>query len=354
MNLRFAQVDPWASKVRRRRIPLIAPFTVSRSTRNLYRPLPPYGVRPRAPVEQALGGSVQKARSTPTGAFPFSGHSWGRFRRAGGKRLSSPTKDYSALPRHSRLMSPLWGPSRRDQVHLLSALESLGSTSIAGLSAALSWPTRKTERTLRDVVASGAAPLRFDAGRQMVEWITPVPRSPSSPAEPLRAEVGPRPAATSLAFARTVQALEAQIKPRRSVTLSTVSGSSGVSRCPACHSTLESTGDGAHGYCTKCGRLIKLSAAVQPIPGLDAATHRSVTAPVRSGNGADRKSQELFAAWVSQRPIPCPRCRTTMNHHGVSEYSCPACGEQVKFPKPELGAPAPATEGPPSVPTKPN
>ena len=49
----------------------------------------------------------------------------------------------------------------------------------------------------------------------------------------------------------------------------------------------------------------------------------------------DRRSQELFAAWVTSSPIPCPKCRTPLRHHGVSEYSCPACGLAVAFPKSE-------------------
>ena len=61
----------------------------------------------------------------------------------------------------------------------------------------------------------------------------------------------------------------------------------------------------------------------------------------------DRRSQELFAAYVSAKPIPCPKCRTPLRHRALSEYVCPACGQTVRFPK--MGeARAPTAPTPPA------
>src|SRR5215831_11629426 len=65
-------------------------------------------------------------------------------------------------------MGLLFGSSRRDQVHLLSTLQSLDRTSIAGLAAALSWSERKTERVTREIVASRGSEIAFDASRRIV------------------------------------------------------------------------------------------------------------------------------------------------------------------------------------------
>ena len=43
--------------------------------------------------------------------------------------------------------------------------------------------------------------------------------------------------------------------------------------------------------------------------------------------------QEMFAAWVTAQPIPCPKCRTQLRHRGVSEYVCPGCGQLIRFPQ---------------------
>jgi predicted RNA-binding Zn-ribbon protein involved in translation (DUF1610 family) len=254
-------------------------------------------------------------------------------------------------------MSSLWGPSRRDEVHLLSALESLGSTSVAGLSAALSWSERKTERCLKEVVASGIAPLRYNAAQRTVEWVTrtqeiaaavatPGPRSSVAgpPPLPTGARAAPRPGPPPP---------PSVVPPAPSL--------SAPARCPVCHANLSPTGGTSHGYCNKCGRLVTLQrsapAASLPTVPSSAPAASATTAPPPS-NG-DRKSQEMFAAWVTSRPVPCPRCRTPMGHHGLAEYSCPSCGEKVSFPRPQLPtgplrpATAAATPSAPAVPPSP-
>ncbi|MCI4320057.1 MAG: hypothetical protein L3K23_08015 [Thermoplasmata archaeon] len=254
-------------------------------------------------------------------------------------------------------MSSLWGPSRRDEVHLLSALESLGSTSLAGLSAALSWSERKTERCLKEVVASGAAPLRYNAAQRTVEWVTrsreiaaavapPAPRSSSSAPPPLPTvpRSAPRPAPPPP---------PSVIPPAPSL--------SGLVRCPVCHASLTPTGTTAHGYCNKCGRLVTLQRSAPAAPSAPAPSPSSTSAAALPPSGGDRKAQEMFAAWVTARPVPCPKCRTPMGHHGLAEYSCPSCGQKVTFPRPELPsgplrptAPAASPSTPPVPPSAPS
>jgi predicted RNA-binding Zn-ribbon protein involved in translation (DUF1610 family) len=322
-----------------------APFTLH-PTRNLYRLAWHYGDWPRVPVERAQGGAVRKARSSSTGAFPVL-RGWNapappstspRSRRPPGGPRTPNVDSGAAISSSAKFddgspMSPLWGPSRRDEVHLLSALESLGSTSLAGLSAALSWSERKTERCIREVVTSGAAPLRYDAAGRTVEWVT---RSSAVAA----AVTGAPTRTPSYAPPRLPTAALRASAPAPSVAppASSPSPSSAFpARCPTCHANLTPTGSGGHGYCTKCGRLVPLSAtspakAAGPSP---ATSGPSTTAGSPTSPG-DRKSQEMFAAWVASRPVPCPRCRTPMGHHGLAEYGCPSCGEKVSFPRPEL------------------
>jgi len=61
----------------------------------------------------------------------------------------------------------------------------------------------------------------------------------------------------------------------------------------------------------------------------------------REGGLDDRQAQEMFAAWVTARPIPCPRCHAPLNHRGVQSYACPACGEMVTFADAGVTASAP-------------
>ncbi|MCI4350340.1 MAG: hypothetical protein L3K15_02350 [Thermoplasmata archaeon] len=232
----------------------------------------------------------------------------------------------------------------------MSALESLGSTSLAGLSAALSWSERKTERTLKDVVTSGAAPLRYDAAQRTVEWVT---RSSAAAANVTRSAPPPPPTASPPRLPTAAARAPTPPPPHPSVATASLTLTSLATRCPICRSGLTPTGSGEHGYCTKCGRLVPLakSTTAGTLPSATSASS-GAAGPVSSTTGTgDRKSQEMFAAWVSSRPVPCPRCRTPMGHHGLAEYSCPSCGEKVSFPRPQLptapirppaGAPPPA------------
>jgi len=224
------------------------------------------------------------------------------------------------------------GRSARDREHLVQTLRSLGPTSVAGLSAALSWSQRRTERVLQDVVAHGGSALRFDPGRRMIAW--------GNPEAVALAQVAAAPAAAPAAPTPTA----VPILPK----------SWGASaRCPSCQVAYLPTGTDAHLYCPQCGRLAASrtpaprSADPTPAPPLGAPP---ATASSSVMLGPDRRSQELFAAWVTAQPIPCPKCRTPLRHHGVAEYACPACGARVAFER-SAGVPAPArATAPPAAP----
>jgi predicted RNA-binding Zn-ribbon protein involved in translation (DUF1610 family) len=224
------------------------------------------------------------------------------------------------------------GRSDRDREHLVQTLRSLGPTSVAGLSAALSWSERRTERVLQDALAYGDGALRFDPARRAVAW-------GDSPA-PARPAVPPAPSADAPA-------------PTPTPVLPKSWGAS--ARCPACQVSYLPTGTDAHLYCPQCGRLAAArSSAPRPseAPPTPTRADASGTAAPSVHLGPDRRSQELFAAWVTAQPIACPKCRTPLRHHGVAEYACPACGARVAFER-SAGVPTPARAAPPSSPAPP-
>ena len=285
------------------------------------------GLWPRASVEAALGGTVQETRGPPTGAFPFLST------RAIGSFAEAPT---------SALMAGFFGPSEQDLERLRSTVQSLGTTSVPGLAAALSWRERKAERLLAHELARPGTPIAYDPGRRTVRWARTPPVAPAAPptteVPPTRSELGRTPAAPAPVFT-----------PAGLKTL-----------CPSCHVPLQTTGTPSLAVCPQCGRL---SSARSPAASGSTGPARSAPtpapAPARPASPApppspagesppvpaDRRSQEMFAAWVTAKPIPCPKCRTPLRHRGVSEYSCPACGQQVRF-----SAPAAAPELAPIAP----
>jgi predicted RNA-binding Zn-ribbon protein involved in translation (DUF1610 family) len=122
----------------------------------------------------------------------------------------------------------------------------------------------------------------------------------------------------------------------------------GVVNCRSCGTPMEPTGTGSGLFCPGCGRLAGGHATSAPrLPGAAPSPAPPSGAPkVETGTGhavSERKAQEMFAAWATSRPIPCPRCRTALRHDGVGQYKCPGCGETVRF-----GAPSspPAPVGP--------
>jgi tRNA(Ile2) C34 agmatinyltransferase TiaS len=42
-------------------------------------------------------------------------------------------------------------------------------------------------------------------------------------------------------------------------------------------------------------------------------------------------AQELLAAYVTSRPLPCPKCRTKLRHDGPGRWLCPGCGNRLRI-----------------------
>ena len=233
-------------------------------------------------------------------------------------------------------MVGFFGPSDGDLERLRSTVRSLGTTSVPGLAAALSWKARKTEKLLAHELSRPNSPVVYEPGRRLVRWgpqLVPVAEPkvppPTAPREPvpLRAPRASPPVLTSTGL-RTL--------------------------CPHCHVPLLATGSTNLAVCPQCGRLASTRSAQVEAPGAPPAS-----VDVSQSGGLvvtptlpldDRRSQEMFAAYVTSKPIPCPKCRTPLRHRSVSEYSCPSCGQQVRFPGPGAGParpPLPTTDGPP-------
>ncbi|HYA55012.1 MAG TPA: hypothetical protein VEG42_05365 [Thermoplasmata archaeon] len=226
-------------------------------------------------------------------------------------------------------MVALFGPSQQDLERLRSAVQSLGTTSVPGLAAALSMRERKTEKLLAHELARPDTPLIYEPSRRVVRWRAPAP--PPPPTEPMP---------TAPASVEPVRAPRAPSPVFTPVGLKTL--------CPHCHVALESTGTESLAVCPQCGRLSSARDGRNTAPtlpsGVPPAPRRESAEP---GGLDDRRSQELFAAYVSAKPIPCPKCRTALRHRALSEYVCPACGQTVRFPK--AGEPrAPPTVVPPA------
>jgi predicted RNA-binding Zn-ribbon protein involved in translation (DUF1610 family) len=227
-------------------------------------------------------------------------------------------------------MVALFGPSQQDLERLRSTVQSLGTTSVPGLAAALAMREKKAEKLLAHELARTDTPILYEPSRRLVRWAALVPT-------PLSA--APAPVAPPLP--ETVRAPRAPAPVFTPVGLKTL--------CPHCHVPLQSTGTESLAVCPQCGRLSSAREGRAPEP-TPAAPTPSPSRPTMTSEPAtldDRRSQELFAAYVSAKPIPCPKCRTPLRHRALSEYACPACGQTVRFPK--VGEPrAPPAPTPPA------
>jgi predicted RNA-binding Zn-ribbon protein involved in translation (DUF1610 family) len=273
-------------------------------------------------VEAALGGTVQETRGRSTGAFP----------------LLASTRAIGSFATGSRfaVMAALFGPSEQELERLRSTVQTLGTTNVPGLAAALSWRERKAERLLAHELARPGTPITYDPGRRLVRWARPLPLPPSAGSTTT-------PVVSRSTAIRTPAAPSPVFTPAGVKTL-----------CPSCHVALQSTGSGSLAVCPQCGRLSSIRSAnasgrseAAPVPAPPPPPAANVApAPTAGPPLADRRSQEMFAAWVTAQPIPCPKCRTPLRHRGVNEYSCPACGQTVRFAPPATAAVAPTA--PPS------
>lgn len=226
-------------------------------------------------------------------------------------------------------MVAFFGPSQQDLERLRSTVQSLGTTSVPGLAAALSVRERKAEKLLAHEIARPNSPIVYEPSRRVVRWAVPAPTPPVA-----------KPTATAPPLPEPPRAPRAPAPVFTPVGLKTL--------CPHCHVSLQSTGSESLAVCPQCGRLSSTreertaeAAPATPLPPVPAP---GTTGPA---NLDDRRSQELFAAYVSARPIPCPKCRTPLRHRALSEYVCPSCGQSVRFPK--AGEPrAPPVAAPPA------
>jgi uncharacterized Zn finger protein (UPF0148 family) len=212
-------------------------------------------------------------------------------------------------------MVAFFGPSQQDLERLRSTVQSLGTTSVPGLAAALSMRERKTEKLLAHELARPDSPIVYEPSRRVVRWAAPPVTPPA-----------PEPAATAPPLPESPRAPRSPSPVFTPVGLKTL--------CPHCHVPLQTTGSESLVVCPQCGRLSSARDAPAPAP---AAIPSAPPFPVASKTEAtsldDRRSQELFAAYVSAKPIPCPKCRTPLRHRALSEYVCPSCGQSVRFPK---------------------
>jgi uncharacterized Zn finger protein (UPF0148 family) len=215
-------------------------------------------------------------------------------------------------------MVSFFGRSEDQQERLRTTVRTLGVTSVPGLAAALSWRERKTEKFLAHELARPGTQIIYEPSRRLVRWRRPLPPA-SPPAD------DPAPVASS--SDRPSRTLAGPSPVLRGTALKTL--------CPSCHVPLLLTGSGKLAVCPECGRL-----SSEKVPELPTAAPPPT--PEEASRGAnsttDRRSQELFAAYVTSRPIPCPKCRTPLRHRGVAEYACPSCGQAVRFPKASEGA----------------
>src|SRR5271156_4468204 len=203
----------------------------------LYRLALTYGNQPRAPVARPPGGTVQRPGRRTAGAFAL------------------PLQRHLLLARGKpRPMAALFGPSTSDLEHLRSAVRALGTTSVPGLAAALSWREKKTEKFLAHELARPNTPILYDPSRRTVRWGAVVTL--------------PAPVATPTILAAAPSSMST---PRAPPPAYTPTGLKTL--CAHCHVALQSTGSPGLVVCPQCGRLstarsggIAASAGPTPVP----------------------------------------------------------------------------------------
>jgi predicted RNA-binding Zn-ribbon protein involved in translation (DUF1610 family) len=221
-----------------------------------------------------------------------------------------------------------FGVRSRDVEQLRQTLPHLGPTSsLTGIAAALSWNERRVERTVREWERLQPMRVAYDPLSRTVRLLgAPAPPAPA----PTVASATPPPPSTA--------------DPTPPVVLPKSWG--GGVNCRSCGTAMEPTGTGSGLFCPGCGRLAAshhTAAPALPSPALAPSRSPSPTSggspptggpAVATGTGhpvSDRKAQEMFAAWATSQPIPCPRCRIPLRHNGVGQYKCPGCGESARF-----------------------
>lgn len=241
-------------------------------------------------------------------------------------------------------MVPLFGVSKNDRAEIARAIASTGTTSLTSLAARLGWSPRYTEKLVRRLSKDRRGAIDYDPSTGTVRpLMTARPERPPIP--PAALPIGPPetvPAQEAVEIARPGRAAPPAI----------------AATCVSCRVRLVPSEVAELLVCPKCGSLERRrapSAARPPESGSVGSGRTGVVAT--DGPIPERRAQELFAAYVTSGPLPCPRCRTRLRRSGPGRFRCPACGNEVRFPAvasslsalPTTSAPAPAVGAPTSA-----
>ncbi len=234
----------------------------------------------------------------------------------------------------------------QDRRRLVSTLRSLGSTSVPGLAAALSWSVRRTEKVLLQLAPQPAIGISYDPRTGSVRSIPPPAPTTDAARSGAVLTVGVPGRGAAPRPGPPVPSTDRPPAPRpltvAAPAIRELHATSAARECSRCHIPVVPTGATDEYACPMCGRRTSANGTV-----VSSAGPRDSSGPT----APDPRTQELLAAWATGQPVPCPRCRTPLRHHGVGEFRCRACGERVRFTSPSerLGtatAPGPAAPGP--------
>jgi predicted RNA-binding Zn-ribbon protein involved in translation (DUF1610 family) len=227
----------------------------------------------------------------------------------------------------------LFGSSFAEREHVVTTIRSLGTTSVAGLAAALSISERRAVKLLRETFRHGPRGLVWDVSTRTVSFgMRGVDRSAgysvaAAPAEfPVESlEQGMPRSPPPMA---AIPSLVAQVpSPPVPAVLRSSTHTSRLrpTTCVRCKVGMVATEVEGQYCCPQCGRFDHGAAA----PTGSSAPVDGGTPPTRPA--PDQRTQEMFAAWAIGKPIPCPQCRQPLRHHGVGAYRCPTCGREIAF-----------------------
>jgi len=247
---------------------------------------------------------------------------------------------------------PFWSrPAPDERQHAIATLQSLGTTSVPGLAAALSWSVPRTEKVLRELSRRGPPGLVYDSRTGTIRWgnaPSSPSRSPSPPpvADPTAdrtgytvrppARSGPVTLPTTTSSPSRAGAYRPTVVPPAPTPPTRIPTSDHALReCSRCHTPLVPTGVAEVFACPMCGRRISSAGTlVSPSPSRTAASVEP-----------DPRIQQLIAAWATGQPAPCPHCRQPLRHTVNGEFRCGSCGAHIAYEPPSTTAP-PVPGGP--------
>jgi len=254
-------------------------------------------------------------------------------------------------PRSVRL--PFWSrPAPDERQHAIATLKSLGTTSVPGLAAALSWSVPRTEKVLKELSRHGPPGLVYDTRSGTIRWSTPAAAPARTPPPPLptpsasagwgistaRGSARSPPASTPVTVPPGSHASSYRstvVPPSPSLTPRSAPADHALRECARCRTPLVPTGTPDEFACPMCGRrLTAAGTLVSPAPGRSAPPA-----------GPDTKIQQLIAAWATGQPTPCPHCRQPLRHTADGEFRCGSCGARIAYGSPPNAAP-PIAGGP--------